>query len=293
MKKLLLAAGILFTCNGFVAAQTASAQSGAPAEVKTVIAAENAFEKLIARKGIKDGFLAVADPEGIVFKPNAVKISEFYGTIAKQPGLLTWQPKFARISASGDLAFTAGPYIYQNSKKDDDKIYGEYVSIWRSDAQGKLKLLIDLGIQHPEPTKETIEDIKDPEAVKASASKDPFKGKNIILATDKQFNDALLKSTAGAYKEFLSPEGRYYFPGFEAMTGQDQVMRFVQNQAIYITGTTVNAGRSASSDLAYSYGTARIKKGNIVSNFNYVRVWEMDKSHKWNILLEIFSAVEN
>ncbi|MBE9584998.1 nuclear transport factor 2 family protein [Mucilaginibacter sp. JRF] len=287
MKKILLAAGILLSYNGMVSAQTA-----APAEVKTAIAVDNAFEKLVARKGIKDGFLAVADPEGIVFKPNAVKISEFYGTIAKQPGTLTWQPKFARISASGDLAFTAGPYIYQQSKKDDE-IYGECVSIWRSDAQGKLKLLVNLGIQHPEPAKEVIEDIKDPEATKASASKDPFKGKNIILATDKQFNDALLKSTAGAYKEFLSPEGRYYFPGFEPMTGSDQTMRFVQNQAIYITAATANAGRSASSDLAYSYGTARIKKGNIVSNFNYVRVWEMDKRHKWNILLEIFSAVEN
>jgi hypothetical protein len=70
-------------------------------------------------------------------------------------------------------------------------------------------------------------------------------------------------------------------------------MKFIDNEAISITAETVNAGRASSNDLAYSYGKARIKKGNIVSNFNYVRIWELDKTHKWNILLEVFSAIEN
>ena len=34
------------------------------------------------------------------------------------------------------------------------------------------------------------------------------------------------------------------------------------------------------------------KKGEIVSNYNYVRIWEIDSDHKWNVLLEVFSAVE-
>ncbi|RCH55574.1 hypothetical protein DJ568_06690 [Mucilaginibacter hurinus] len=289
MKKPLLAAVLLTTLSTAVFAQKPSL-----AEVKTVINAEENFKKLVARKGIKDAFLAVTDPEGIVFKPNAVKITEFYGSIAKQPGTLTWEPKVARISANGDLAFTAGPYIYHTGKSDDDKVHGEYVSVWRTDAQNNLKLLIDLGIQHPEPEREIIPDFKEPDSAKISLpSKDPFSGKNVILMTDKAFNLSLTKSTIGSYKEFLDPEGRYYFPGFEPMTGQDQVMRFVENQALDITAVTVNAGRAASNDLAYSYGTARIKKGDIVSNFNYVRIWEIDKNLKWNMLLEIFSAVEN
>ena len=77
------------------------------------------------------------------------------------------------------------------------------------------------------------------------------------------------------------------------MTGQDKILKFLDNEAISISAETVNAGRSLSNDLAYSYGRARIKKGNIVSNYNYVRIWEIDKDHRWNILLEILSAVEN
>ncbi len=289
MRKLLLAVIVILTSHGLLYAQ----DKPAAAKVQTVIDAEKAFEKTVARKGIKEGFLSVADIEGIVFKPNAVKITDFYGSIAKQPGTLTWTPEFARISANGDLAFSAGPYVYQNGK-GEEKIYGEYVSVWRGDVDNKLRLLIDLGIQHPEPEKQILTDIREPDAEKVTApSKDPFKGKQIVISTDASFNEALTKNTMGSYKEFLSPEGRFYFPGFEPMTGKEQVMRFVENQAIFITAHTVNAGRSASGDLAYSYGTARIKKGNIVSNFNYVRIWEQDKEFKWNMLLEIFSAVEN
>jgi hypothetical protein len=286
---------ILFAAIVFAGYTTSAIAQTTIATVSKVTSAEESFNKLVARKGIKDAFLEVADPEGLVFKPNAIKITDFYTNIEKQPGTLKWEPKFARISAVGDLAFTAGPYIYQNGKSDDDKVYGDYVSIWRADAEGKLKLLIDLGIQHPEPEQVATTDFKDPNpGKKPEVNKDPFNGKNVILGTDKTFNHtASTVSTAATYKEFLSPEARFYFPGFEPITGQDKILKFIQNEAINISAETVNAGRSTSNDLAYSYGRARIKKGNVVSNYNYVRIWEIDKDHKWNILLEVFSAVEN
>lgn len=286
MKPSILAAAVLLSYQGIAFAQQ-------QVSVNTVVAAEQSFNKLVERKGIKDAFLAVADPEGIVFKPEVVKITDFYNSIDKQPGALSWEPKFARISANGDLGFSAGPYIYQNSKNDEDKVYGHYVSVWRADADNKLKLLIDLGIQHPEPEAEELTDFKDPDPKKqVTPSKDPFSGKSIIMGTDKIFNHELSVSTMATYKEFLSPEAHYYFPGFEPMLGPDKIMKFIDNEAISISAETINVGRATSGDLAYSYGRARIRKGSIVSNFNYVRIWEVDQSHKWNVLLEVFSAVE-
>ncbi|MGZ3822346.1 MAG: DUF4440 domain-containing protein, partial [Mucilaginibacter sp.] len=168
-----------------------------------------------------------------------------------------------------------------------------YVSIWRADADNKLKLLIDLGIQHPENETEENTDLKDPDPSKQTApSKDPFNGRSIIIGTDKIFNHELTVSAMATYKEFMSPEGRYYFPGFEPIVGTDKIMKFIDNEGISISAETINVGRSTSNDLAYSYGRARIKKGNIVSNYNYVRIWEIDQNHRWNILLEVFSAVE-
>jgi hypothetical protein len=287
MKQLILVATLLISCPVFVFAQDNDAH------VSKVIEAERVFDRLVERKGIKDAFLSVADPEGIVFKPEVVKITDFYNSIDKQPGSLSWEPKFARISANGDLAFTAGPYIYQNGQSDDDKVYGDYVSIWRADENGKLKLLIDLGIQHPESEQQELTDFKDPDPAKKTApSKDPFNGRSIIIGTDKIFNHELTVSALATYNEFLSPEGRYYFPGFDPIIGREKVMKFINNEGISINAETINVGRSTSNDLAYSYGRARIKKGEIVSNYNYVRIWEIDKDHKWDVILEIFSAVE-
>jgi hypothetical protein len=287
MKQLIFIAAILISCQAVAFAQKNAVS------VNEVVSAEQSFNRLVERKGIKDAFLAVADPEGIVFRPQVIKITDFYNSINKQPGSLVWQPKIARISANGDLAFTAGPYVYQNGKDDSDKVFGDYVSVWHVDQDNKLRLLIDLGIQHPEPEKEELTDFKEPDTSKHIApSKDPFSGKGIILATDKTFNHELGASALASYKEFLSPEGRYYFPGFEPITGPDKIMKFIDNEGISITANTINVGRSTSNDLAYSYGTARIKKGDIVSDYNYVRIWEIDATHKWNILLEIFSSVE-
>ncbi len=289
MKTIISAAFAICLSGGIASAQK-------PQNVATtdqVLKAEDSFNKLVERKGIKDAFLEVADQEGIVFKPQPVRIVDFYSNIDKQPGSLTWKPNFARISANGDLAFSAGPYVYQNGNNDTDKVFGDYVSIWRADDNGRLRLLIDLGIQHPEPTEAPVTDFTGPDPSKLSApSKDPFAPKNIILGTDKTFNHALSISTLASYKEFLSPEGRYYFPGVEPMTGPDRVMKFIDNEGIVINATTINAGRSASSDLAYSYGSANIKQGTVTNNYYYVRIWEQDKEHKWNILLEVFSAVE-
>ncbi|HWZ15026.1 MAG TPA: hypothetical protein VNW95_07275 [Mucilaginibacter sp.] len=288
MKKLILAAIVITS-----SIQIALAQS-APADVNRVIDADKNFNKQVERKGIKGGFLAVAAPEGLVFKPDPVKVTDFYTNIDGQPGTLSMHPNFARIAVNGDLAFTAGSYVYQNGNNDTDKVFGDYVSIWHADEDNKFKLLMNLGIQHPEAEQESLTDFKNPDSAKRVApSKDPFSGKRIIMATDNLFNHSLSISTLASYKEFLSPEGRFYFPGFEPMTGQDRVMKFINNESITITAQTTNAGRSTSNDLAYTYGRARIKKGEIVSNYNYVRIWEIDASHKWNILLEVFSAVEN
>lgn len=275
---------VAFLCfNGLASAQKI-------AQVKEVLDAEKEYNHVIAQKGIRDGMLAVSDPEAIVFKPNLVLAKTYYAESGKIPGKLTSAPKIARISANGDLAFTAGPYQIKNGTEDVD--YGEYLSIWRKDLAGKLKLLFNIDMAHPEPKQEQIVDFQDAAIAPRVQSKDPFNGRTIITSTDKLFNSSLGFSTLSAYKEFVTLDGRYYFPGFEPIIGQDKILQFINNQAISIEASNTGAGRSISGDLAYSYGKAKIKKGDITNNYNYIRIWELDKSHKWNILAEMFSPIE-
>jgi len=269
MKRLILAATILISCHELTKAQTNIVQ------VSKVVDAEKDFSRLVERKGIKEAFLSVADPEGVVFKPDVVKITDFYNSIDKQPGTLTWKPKFARISANGDLAFTAGPYIYLNGKNEDDKVYGDYVSVWRADLEGKFKLLIDLGIQHPENEQEELTDFKNPDSAKRVApSKDPFNGRSIIIGTDKIFNHELTVSALATYKEFLSPEARYYFPGFEPITGTDKIMA-AQPAMIWLTAMAVPVSkRERSSAIITMYVSGKsISSTNGTYCWRYSRLW--------------------
>lgn len=286
MKTLCIAFVLFLCCNGIALAQKT-------AQVKEVLNAEKDYNKVLSQKGIRDGNLAVIDPEAIVFKPELVSAKTFYTNSPKAAGKLTTVPKIARISANGDMAFSAGTYTLKENGTDDAE-YGEYLSIWRADLYGQLKLLFNINMQHPEPEKQQIVDFKDPTIVATRINnKDPFNGRNIIITTDKLFNTSLNFSSMSAYKEFLTLDGRYYFPGFEPVIGQDKVLQFVGNQAISIEALNTGAGRSISSDLAYSYGKAKIKKGEITNNYNYIRIWEPDRStHKWNILAEIFSPIE-
>ncbi len=270
---------------------TQLAEAQKTAQIKTVLEAEKDYNKAVSQKGIRDGSLSMLDPEAIIFKPEPVSAKTFYTSSEKTAGKLTVTPSIARISANGDIAFTAGSYTIKNSTDDID--YGEYLSIWRTDLYGKLKLLFNIDMQHPE-TKETQNvDFKYPVvAATRIINKDPFNGRNIIITTDKLFNTSLNFSSIPAYKEFLTLDSRYFFPGFEPIVGQDKILQFVGNQAISIEALNTGAGRAISSDLAYSYGKAKIKKGEITNNYNYIRIWEPDKAHKWNILVEIFSPIE-
>ncbi|MGI4749358.1 MAG: hypothetical protein ACRYFB_01890 [Janthinobacterium lividum] len=284
MKKLSVVI-VAFLCFGQLAKAQRTAQN------KTVLEAEKDYNKAVSQKGIREGSLSMMDADAMVFKPEPVLAKTYYDGKEKIAGKLTVTPSMARISANGDLAFTAGSYVIKNNTDDAD--YGEYLSIWRADLSGKLKIIFNIDMQHPEIKETPIVDFKEP-AVAAShvINKDPFTGRNIIITTDKLFNSSLNFSTISAYKEFLTLDGRYFFPGFEPVIGQDKILQFIGNQAISIEALNTGAGRAASSDLAYSYGKATIKKGEITNKYNYIRIWEPDNAHKWNILAEIFSPID-
>jgi hypothetical protein len=64
--------------------------------------------------------------------------------------LLAWQPIFARVSIAGDLGYTTGPWEYKDNIKDEKPSgYGNFVTVWKKQADGSWKFVVDLGISHP------------------------------------------------------------------------------------------------------------------------------------------------
>ena len=60
---------------------------------------------------------------------------------------LTWQPTEVHVSASGDLGYSIG--TYERMSKDASgrpaSATGTYVSIWRKQADGKWRAVLDIG----------------------------------------------------------------------------------------------------------------------------------------------------
>ncbi len=237
-------------------------------QVSSLVAAENYFAATVKAEGLREGFLKVSDNSTLVFRPNPVKAEEFYDKKQIDPGLLSWE---------------------------GEKSYGQYFSIWRANKKGVWKLALDIGTPHPKPTKEPDLDFIDPQNSRFFRQISPVRlqqREDMIMASDKLFASSLTKSTALGYNTFLGDEARLIFPGFEPITGKENITKFLIEKDINIYSEPVQADRSIGSDLAYTYGTAQITRNNKTAKYNYVRVWESQEGFKWNVIVELFSPAE-
>lgn len=57
---------------------------------------------------------------------------------------LSWKPRFASVAASGDLGYTYGTYDLWN-KLDNTHTYGTYLSIWKRNALGQWRFVLNSG----------------------------------------------------------------------------------------------------------------------------------------------------
>ena len=63
---------------------------------------------------------------------------------------LSWEPRFADISQSGDLGYTIGTYERTTMTDGTAEISsGVYVTIWRQQDDGSWKVVLDAGVPAP------------------------------------------------------------------------------------------------------------------------------------------------
>jgi hypothetical protein len=260
--------------------------------VNSLVAAENYFSALAKKNGSKEAFLKVSDDESLIFRPDPVKVKDFYGKgTVDGPGQLSWVPVYAKISQSGDWGFTTGPYTFLSSP-DAEPSYGQYLSVWKADFKGVWKLALDLGISHQKPIKEPELNFTDPISVKFNKQISPARLKQrqeIITTTDKLYSNTLMKDQSLAHDVFMAENVRLLFPGEEPIIGKARINNFVGKNQITIESEPLRADRALGSDLAYSYGIAYVTKNKVITKYHYVRFWESQEEHKWNVILEIYT----
>ena len=71
----------------------------------------------------------------------------------KRP-LLNWYPIVADIARAGDMGWTTGPWEFKSDIKEAKPVaFGNFLTVWKKQADGTFKFAIDLGISNPQPAR--------------------------------------------------------------------------------------------------------------------------------------------
>lgn len=258
---------------------------------KSLLIAEKEFAQAITKNGDKEAYVAFSLPNALVFRPNPVNVKTFYAAQTESNKSISWTANFAKVSRSGDLGFTTGPYEYIDSVKK----YGQYLSIWKAD-KGKWKLAIDLGTESNKPLAKISPQFIEPKdhvSFKFMNEKDIKASKDVILTNEKSLNTFLKTHGIAAFGGFLTDNARLLFPGNEVIEGKGKILTFFNGMVSKVNLKTVGVDKALGSDLAYTYGVATIDyKADLRESFNYVFIYEKAADATWNLIIQAFVPAE-
>ena len=114
-----------------------------------MLEADRAFSRLSEEKGMKQAFLEYIDSNGVLLRPNHLPLlgADAIDFLIQQNDsafTLKWEPRTGTVARSGELGYTYGIYELKPGTKDTI-IYGNYVSIWKKQSDGKWKYVLDSG----------------------------------------------------------------------------------------------------------------------------------------------------
>ena len=261
-----------------------SAQSPLQEMVKT----EQAFSKMAEEKNTRDAFLAFIADDGLLFRPGAVNGKKWLLEHPSSPPpdkkpLLAWQPSFAGMSASGDMGFTTGPWEFKADVKDEKPSgYGHFVTVWKKQADGTWKFVVDLGISHPQSG--------GPQTLWQPAESDK---KTSFTAVDTTRELQALLDRDGKYATdrfpfFAAREIRLYRPGNLPYIGGQAASDALAKTKGHIAWQPIGGDVARAGDLGYTRGTYEITDDTkkVTEKGSYLRIWrKVDGA--WRIVMDV------
>ena len=279
--KLTLASMTILLLSGAVYAQSPR---------QAVLAAESLFAGQVAKNGMKTAFLANAAPTAMVVENG--KLVEAQAALNARPvklnARLTWYPMLVDVAQSGDLGYTTGPWtMLQNERAQAS---GEYVTLWRKQADGQWKYVVDMGIERIGVAPTAPATVPAPHQALATATPS-MAPTSVLLDLDAKFAAAELLKPGATYQQYLGSEARLYRPGLSMMQGLAAVANMKNLEKGYIFAPTTGY-LSAGGDLGYVVGTYR-HSGDAKhpqESGSYLHIWRREAEAGWRLTLEMFNS---
>jgi ketosteroid isomerase-like protein len=264
----------------------AQAQEFANKNLQSLVNAELAFARMAKEKNTRDAFLANLIDESISFSPGITKAKPFWEKLQASTDFLYWQPVYADIASAGDFGYTTGPWSYSKSKKEAPTAFGEYITVWRKQTDGKWKILIDAGINHDTYTVDghTVTTSNIP--LQPSPAARDFKEQ--LSAVEESFIKEAPTDILKAYTHHASTEIKFFRQNSFPSTSVEEVCK----TSDVLTFSPAETVVSSSGDMGFTYGTVNIVKQDAghqkTNNANYLRVWKKENG-VWKIVLDMIT----
>jgi len=283
---------------GTLASYSCTGRDDYEVALNSLVEAERSFSRASAELGTRDAFIRYLADDAVVFRPGPVNAQEYLRQQPMEPGLLSWAPVFADVGAAGDLGFTTGPWEFRRDPADAEAIAcGQYFSIWRKQADGSWKVVIDHGTVSPAPREK--EPLHTPVRLTGeagdSAPTDVAVLRESLLKQDRDF--ATASQVVGVSKSlttFVGAGVRVLRNGQLPISGVEAMRKLHSETPGILTWQPLGGDVSSSGDLGYSFGQYSIatpaspvtdEKG------NYLRAWRRGPDGNWMIIVDLMTPL--
>jgi len=273
-------------------------QSGAQM-LDSVAATERRFAAAARDQGWRAAFLEYFADDSIALTPDPESARDRLKMRPVRPFSeeeLTWEPKAGDVAASGDLAWLTGPSTFIDRTAPQPKPgYGNYLSIWKKQKDGRWRVFIDIGTSVPAPVAfptwfthvTAVPRYLDRAESSASAAAAD------LLAADRRLNDSLKSAdAANAYLSRIVEHTRLHRAGTTpaVSVGAAQIKEWFAANTGTLTATTTTGEAAASGDLGYVYGKYDLA-GAVSQHGAYVRLWSRDGKGEWRIAADVTAPI--
>jgi ketosteroid isomerase-like protein len=269
----------------------------AAAALQEMVATERAFSQASADKGTRESFLEFIADDGILFRPNAVKGKQWMLSNKPQPTtkrtLLSWQPVVAAVAQSGEMGYTTGPWQFKQDINDDKPVgFGDFITVWKKQADGTWKFAVDLGISHSQPTgaDEGFRALSG-KTSKGATKLDAGAERSALLTLEREFADAAAKQGAEkAFALYAWESARVFREGQQPFVGVKAARAALAKSESVWSWQPQFADVSNSGDLGYSYGLYELRTSEeghgLVEKGNYLRIWQKQNG-AWKVVVDV------
>jgi ketosteroid isomerase-like protein len=252
-------------------------------DARSLAAAETAFAAQSVREDMRAAFIANFAADGVFVRGGWVGAREWLAPRPAPPIVLDWRPVHTEVAASGDLGLSTGPWkLASRTDPDASPAYGQFVSIWKREPGMHWRVLVDLGISHPQPV------FWDRPLETVAVAAEPAAASDTLEAAEGRFAEEAARNGArAAYAKYGSSALRLYRDGMSPMVGKQAALAWRgldEPRAWHVEKN--EAARSG--DFGYARGSYSIARGAATAGW-FLRAWHREGG-AWRIAMDVTNA---